>query len=223
MKIKFIAQSGFIIESEQGFIAIDLWLDNPINKVEIDEVPNLDYILITHDHFDHGLMDSINLAKRDNAFFISSKRIQDEIGKEHGLKMIPPKEKGEEYKVGDLTVTQIEAKHEGDVGDAIGFMLEVEGKKIYHTGDSDYFNKFVEIGKDHKVDLLMIPIGSFYTMDPDSAAQAVKDIKPKSVIPMHYNTFDKIKQDPNDFVKEVKDTGVKTEVMVVAPGDAINY
>ncbi|HEC64391.1 MAG TPA: metal-dependent hydrolase, partial [bacterium] len=187
MKIKFIAQSGFIIETKQGLITIDLWLDNPLHKLELKDVPKTDYVFITHDHADHDLPTGIELAKRDKSHFISNYDIM-KHAQEQGVENIAPGNIGGLYPVGDIEIAQTHAEHSSNIGLPVGFIIKVEGKTLYHMGDTGYFKGLDTLAEFYNIDILFVPIGSRYTMGPKEASLAVADIKPKIVIPMHYNT-----------------------------------
>jgi L-ascorbate metabolism protein UlaG (beta-lactamase superfamily) len=104
-------------------------------------------------------------------------------------------------------------------GTPCGFLLTIDGKKIYHACDTGLFYDMKLIGEEG-IDLAILPIGDNFTMGPDDALRAVKPIQPKRVVPIHYNTFDVIKQDPNAWAARVeKETPAKVTVM--KPGDTI--
>jgi L-ascorbate metabolism protein UlaG (beta-lactamase superfamily) len=97
--------------------------------------------------------------------------------------------------------------------------LYIEGKKIYHACDTGLFYDMKLIGEEG-IDLAILPIGDNFTMGPDDALRAVKLIEPRQVVPIHYDTFDVIKQDPHGWAKRVeKETAAKVTVM--NPGDSI--
>lgn len=221
MKLTFVGQSGFIFETSVESFSIDLWLNNSLNPISIDDIPKLDTIFVTHDHADHGLNDAIKLTKRDNSNFISNYDIQKWAQQEHGIKIDHPGNVGGSYKVSGLEVIQTQAVHSSDIGEAIGFIITAEGKTIYHMGDTGYFSTLSDYGEMYDIDLLLVPIGSRYTMGPKEAAYAVKSINPKVVIPMHYNTFDQITQDPNDFAVFVKEMPLDIDIKIMKPGDVI--
>ncbi|PKN87219.1 MAG: metal-dependent hydrolase, partial [Chloroflexi bacterium HGW-Chloroflexi-7] len=105
-------------------------------------------------------------------------------------------------------------------GNPVGLLLTTQDKKkIYLAGDTGLFGDMKLIGEEG-IDLAMLPIGGNYTMDPDDALRAVKLIAPKLVVPIHYDTFDVIKQDPNLWADRIK-AETKTEVRVMKPGDSI--
>jgi L-ascorbate metabolism protein UlaG (beta-lactamase superfamily) len=219
MIIKYLAHSGFLIESDSGIkLGIDLWLENPINPFTLSEVPSLDYVFITHDHADHDLDTAIDLAKRDGSSFISNFEIG-QHAQNNGVVNIASGNPGGAYRVGDILVSQTQAVHSSNIGIAVGFIIEVDGVTIYHMGDTSYFAGLDTLGKIYDIDILLVPIGSKYTMGPIEASYAVDTLKPKVAIPMHYNTFDAISQDPQFFVSEVSHRDCSTTIEVLNPGD----
>jgi L-ascorbate metabolism protein UlaG (beta-lactamase superfamily) len=101
----------------------------------------------------------------------------------------------------------------------VGMVIE-SGKVVYHAGDTSVFGDMKIIGDLYKPAVAMLPIGGFYTMDARQAALAVKLIHPKTVIPMHYNTFPIIKADPKEFAELVKKQSKGTKVVILKPGEA---
>jgi L-ascorbate metabolism protein UlaG (beta-lactamase superfamily) len=107
-----------------------------------------------------------------------------------------------------------------DGGQPGGFILKLDGKKLYIAGDTALFDDMKRIGA-AGLDLAVLPIGGFYTMDPDQSLQAIKILAPKHAIPYHYNTWDKIVQYPNAWAARVeKET--TTRVHVLKPGGNFN-
>ncbi|MDR6122091.1 L-ascorbate metabolism protein UlaG (beta-lactamase superfamily) [Bacillus sp. SLBN-46] len=94
-----------------------------------------------------------------------------------------------------------------------------EGKTIYHAGDTGLFSDMKLIGERHPIDLAFLPIGDNFTMGPEDAAYAAKLLAAKTVVPIHYNTFPPIKQDPNKFLELLEDKNGK----VLQPGEYIEF
>jgi L-ascorbate metabolism protein UlaG (beta-lactamase superfamily) len=94
-----------------------------------------------------------------------------------------------------------------------GVLVKVEGKTVYHSGDTALFGDMRLIAEMNPIDIAMIPIGDNFTMGLEDAVKAVEFLKPKQVIPMHYKTFDVINVDPNEFVTRVKGLGVSAQVL----------
>lgn len=209
------------ITTPNGTLLIDPFVTgNPAAPVSADQL-NPDYILISHGHGDH-LGDSVAIAKRTNALVISNKEIADYM-EAQGCKAHPLHiGGGREFPFGRVKLT---IAHHGSsfpdgryAGNPAGFLLTLDGHHIYDSADTGLFYDMKLIGEEG-IDVAMIPIGDNYTMGPEDAVRAVKLIKPKVLIPMHYNTWDLIKQDPKAFAREVKRAVPKTKVLVLQPGE----
>jgi L-ascorbate metabolism protein UlaG (beta-lactamase superfamily) len=104
-------------------------------------------------------------------------------------------------------------------GNPCGFLFYIDGKKIYHACDTGLFYDMKLIGEEG-IDLAILPIGDNFTMGPDDALRAVKLIQPGQVVPIHYNTFEVINQDPQAWAVRVqKET--QSKVTVMTPGGSI--
>ncbi|MEX2314629.1 MAG: metal-dependent hydrolase, partial [Thermomicrobiales bacterium] len=106
----------------------------------------------------------------------------------------------------------------GPLGQPAGMIVRFAGKAIYHAGDTALFLDMQLIG-DEGIDVAIIPIGDFFTMGPDDAVRAVKFLRPKVVIPSHYNTFPPIQQDAQEFKKAVEEA-TSAKCVVLAPGES---
>ena len=99
-----------------------------------------------------------------------------------------------------------------------GFLLTIDGTNVYHAGDTALIAD-MELLKG-QVDIALLPIGDNFTMGPDDAVRAVEMIEPEVVIPIHYNTFDVIEQDPNAFASAVAD---RAKVVMLEPGGSYDF
>jgi L-ascorbate metabolism protein UlaG (beta-lactamase superfamily) len=110
-----------------------------------------------------------------------------------------------------------------DGGVPVGYVIELEnGFRIYDTGDTDVFGDMALISKFYKPDLALVCIGGHFTMDPERAAYAVRElIRPKQVIPMHYGTYPVINRAPAEFKAALGNTPIK--VLDVKPGEAVKF
>jgi L-ascorbate metabolism protein UlaG (beta-lactamase superfamily) len=110
-----------------------------------------------------------------------------------------------------------------DGGLPVGFVIELEnGFRIYHTGDTDVFGDMALIGRRHKIDLALVCIGGYFTMDPEGAALAMREfVKPKQVIPMHYGTFPAINRTPAELKAALGNAPIK--VIEAKPGEPIRF
>jgi L-ascorbate metabolism protein UlaG (beta-lactamase superfamily) len=223
IKISWFSHACFLIETDQSRLLIDPFLsDNPLASGTADEI-QADYILVSHGHGDH-LGDTINIAKRTNATVISNYEIQTWLTVQ-GVENTHPQHIGGgfNYPWGRVKLTIAQhgsALPDGSYGgNPCGFLLYIEGKKIYHACDTGLFYDMKLIGEEG-IDLAILPIGDNFTMGPDDALRAVKLIEPRQVVPIHYDTFDVIKQDPYAWAERVKkETAAKVTVM--NPGDSI--
>lgn len=217
MKVTFHGHAVVSIQSNDGtqllidpFIQEQEACDLDVNSVETD------YILVTHAHNDH-LGDTIEIAKRTDATVITTVEIADYLDKKdlktHGM------QPGGAYVFDFGRIKMTPAIHgsslwlnEDDeypvtLGLASGILITVDDQTIYHMGDTALYSDMKLIGKQNDIDLAFVPIGNNFTMGPKDAALATKWIKAKRAVPIHYNTFPMIEQDPNDFV-DLVDNGV---------------
>jgi L-ascorbate metabolism protein UlaG (beta-lactamase superfamily) len=204
-------------------LVIDPFLNgNPAASLSPEAV-EADFILISHGHGDH-VGDTVAIAKRTGAMVISNFEIAgwmdgQGVQKTHGQHLGG----GFKHPFGYLKLTLAlhgSALPDGsNGGNPCGFLLTTnEGQKIYLAQDTGLFGDMKLIGEEG-IDLAVVPIGDNYTMGPDDALRAVKLIQPKIVIPIHYNTWDLIAQDPNAWAVRVeKETG--TKVVVLKPGES---
>lgn len=197
--------------------------NNPVSAVKPDQV-EADFILISHGHGDH-VGDAVEIAERTGATVISNAEIASWF-QEQG---IPTHAQhiggGFHHPFGYLKLTLAlhgsKLPDGSDGGNPTGFLLTTpEGKKIYFAGDTGFFGDMRLIGEEG-IDLAVLPIGDNYTMGPDDALRAVKLLKPKHVIPIHYNTWELIAQDPIAWAERVK---AETTAIphVLQPGDSFS-
>jgi L-ascorbate metabolism protein UlaG (beta-lactamase superfamily) len=221
INITWYGHACFLIEANQAKLLIDPFITgNPLAPVRADAI-EADYILVSHGHGDH-LGDTIDIAKRTGATVISNFEIQNWVVKQ-GLKNVHPQHIGGgfDYPWGRVKLTIAQhgsALPDGTYGgNPCGFLFYIEGKKIYHACDTGLFFDMKLIGEEG-IDLAILPIGDNFTMGPDDALRAVKLIEPGHVIPIHYNTFDVIKQDPQAWADKVKKE-TSAQVTLMKPGD----
>ena len=226
MRLTYLAHSCVQIETGPHTLLVDPYLTgNPLAPVKATSV-HPDFILITHGHEDH-VGDAGDIARRTRARIIANYEIAcyfAEQGLEtHGM-----------YHGGAYTFPFGRAKmvlaHHGSgfpgpdrrliyMGTAAGFVLTLEGKHIYHAGDTCAFLEMEMIGRMHPLEVAFLPIGDNYTMGIDEAMEAIRLLRPKRVVPIHYNTWDEIRVDPAEFAAKARAAG--TEPVVLGPGGVL--
>lgn len=221
-KITFYGHAALGLELDNYHLLIDPYFtENPQASIKAEDAL-ADFILVTHGHFDH-LGDTESIAKRTNAQIITGGAIANWLRKKGFDAQSQQIGGGAQYPFGYLkftTAIHTNALPDGsDAGLACGFVLTIKsGKKIYIAGDTGLFGDMHLIGEEG-IDLAVLPIGDFYTMGPADALRAVKMLQPKVVIPYHYNTFDKIKADPQAWKLEVE-AQTPAKVIIIKPGES---
>jgi L-ascorbate metabolism protein UlaG (beta-lactamase superfamily) len=213
---------------------------------DLKALGKVDLILVTHGHSDHA-RDLAELARITNATVVANFEYVLQLKKlglisaEKGIAMnkggtVTPLGRG-------IKIHMVPAEHSSSVdlpslgilspeahaprvlagGVPIGYVVELEnGFKIYHSGDTDVFGDMVLINKFYRPDLALVCIGGHFTMDPEHAAYAVRElIKPKQVIPIHYGTYPVINRSPAEFKTALGDTPIK--VLDVKPGQTVKF
>ena len=217
--LTFYGQSTFVLAHGETRLIIDPWLTGNPWKVAKAEDIDVQYILVSHAHGDH-IGDTAGIAKRTGAKVISTSEITRMLGSQGVTNLHPMSIGGKwNFEFGWVKVTN--AIHGSGVagGQAAGFIINFFGKVVYFAGDTALFGDMSYIGKAN-LDYALLPIGDNYTMGPEDAAEAVGLLKPKKVIPIHYNTNPLIKQNPQDFKKMVE-TRYNVPVLIMNPGTSI--
>ncbi|MDD4878399.1 MAG: MBL fold metallo-hydrolase [Candidatus Nanoarchaeia archaeon] len=197
LNIKWLGHSSFLIEGDKT-VYIDPYILPAGSK-------KADIILVTHEHFDHFDRSKIKeLLKQGTEIIIPPGCAS---GLDCKFRII---RSGETIEIGAVKVTAVPAYninkfrmgnipfHSKDEG--FGYLLEMNGITVYHASDTDFIPEMKKL----KADIALLPIGGTYTMDAKEAAEAANAIKPKVVIPMHYNTIKETKADPEEFAKLVQ-------------------
>lgn len=240
-KIHRYGHSAFRIETPSGgVILIDPWLTTPTNpdKDSISKLGRVDYILLTHGHFDH-VGNAVEIAKKTGAELITNSDLARNLVAVEGY----PKDKVKAGNVGGTIalpkagarVTLVHAVHGADLllskppesgsvtvpgGNPAGMVLEInDGPTIYHTGDTDVFSDMKLIAEFFKVDLMLACIGGNFSMDPVRAALAVEWVNPKHVVPTHYGTFPILAGTPAQFKAALDKRGLGSRMVEMKPGE----
>lgn len=225
VQVRFLGHSCFLVSTPKAKILIDPFLTgNPQAAAKAEEV-QCDFILVSHAHADH-YGDAVSIAKRTGATLIAAYELALHAGAQ-GPKVHPMGcGGGKDFGFGrvQLTIAHHTSSVDGPGGTVslaapVGFLIQAEGKTIYFAGDTALTTEMQLLGSRHSIDLALLPIGDNFTMGPEDAAEAVRLLKPKVAIPMHYNTFDLIQVDPEIFAKAAGRHGAT--VKILQPGEKI--
>jgi L-ascorbate metabolism protein UlaG (beta-lactamase superfamily) len=222
-KVTWLGHAALSLETDGFNILVDPFLTgNPAASTTPENV-RADFILLSHGHSDH-LGDTIPIARRTGALVITNAELSGWLDKQGVPSHAQHLGGGYHHPFGYLKLTL--AIHGSglpdgsDGGNPAGFLLTTrDKKKIYMACDTGLFGDMRLIGEEG-IDLAVLPIGDNFTMGPDDALRAVKLLEPAQVIPIHYNTFDVIAQDPDPWAARVeRETPAK--VHLIAPGESI--
>jgi L-ascorbate metabolism protein UlaG (beta-lactamase superfamily) len=224
VKLTWYGHATLGLETGGYRILVDPYFNgNPATSVSAEKVM-ADFILITHGHNDH-VGDSVRIAKRTGALVISNFEICDWL-KRQGVKTHAQHlGGGYQHPIGYLKLTLAlhgSALPDGSYGgNPAGFLLTTPtGEKVYMAGDTGLFGDMRLIGEEG-IDLAVLPIGDNYTMGPADALRAVKFLQPRHVIPIHFDTFDVIRQDAANWGRQVE-AETSAKVHVLKPGESFS-
>ncbi|WP_243386060.1 metal-dependent hydrolase [Bacillus kexueae] len=210
MKISYHGHSVVMIETNGRKIIVDPFINgNSQTDLSVEEL-SVDVILLTHGHNDH-VGDTVELAKKNDALVVAPFELASYIGTKgvntHAMHI------GGAYSFdfGHVKLTQAfhgssYTEENGQViytGMPSGILFTAEGKTVYHAGDTALFSDMKMIGERHSIDVAFLPIGDNFTMGPEDAITAALWLKARKVVPIHYNTFPVIEQDPHNFVSQL--------------------
>src|SRR2546427_12984507 len=238
-EVTWYGHAAFVVKTPGGTaLAIDPWISNPANKdmTAIEKIQKLDYILISHGHFDH-VGDAIALQKKTGAKIVASF----ELGSALGAAGLPKEASGFDtlgnaggvLQLNDeVTVALVPAVHSSSfqaaengpllyAGAPLGFIVQIKGgPTLYHTGDTAYFAEMKQIGERFHPDVLLACIGGHFTMDPLDAALAAHDTGVRSGVPMDFGTVPGFTGTPEQFAEAAKNSAAQAEIVEKQGGEA---
>jgi L-ascorbate metabolism protein UlaG (beta-lactamase superfamily) len=239
--ITWIGHASFLIQFTDLNVLVDpnfanwlFWLKRLKRAgLKIHDLPPIDLVLLTHAHFDHFHKPTLRKLPATKIGLMPWG--VGDLARNLGFARIVELDWWESFAQQDWKVTFTPSKHWGarTLYDSHrgygGFVLEHQGRKIYHAGDSAYFDGFTEIGKKLAPEIALLPIGAYHPdsfrkvhMGPDEAVTAFQDLKAKIFVPMHYGTFKlsfEAMDEPLDWLREIAaDEHVLKRVKILEEG-----
>ncbi len=220
MKIRYLGHSAFLLEGSRRVLIDPFLRGNPAAPVGPGDV-EADYIVVTHLHGDH-FGDAVEIAKRTGATIVAIFEVAN-LAQRKGVRAVGGNIGGYMHLEGvDIALTN--AVHsgwgEGIYAQPVGAVIRMDGHVVYHAGDTGLFYDMKLIGDIFRPEVALLPIGGWFTMDVRQAVEAVKLIRPRLAVPMHYNTFDVIRADPEEFKRLVEEE-TETRVRILRPGESL--
>ncbi len=224
-KAVYLGHSAVTLITDCCHITIDPFFnDNPLSPIKAEECKSK-YILVTHGHKDH-LGDTVEIARRNNAMVIAPFELAQYL-QTKGVEKVHPMNIGGSHKFEFGEVKMVTAFHsssviEGDkiiyTGNPCGYIIKLKDLNVYHAGDTSVFLNMEILGGQTWIDVAFLPIGGNFTMDIHDAVAATKLLHPRAVVPIHYNTWDIIKADPEEFKKEIE-SETNAKCIILKPGE----
>jgi L-ascorbate metabolism protein UlaG (beta-lactamase superfamily) len=230
-KITYLGHSTFSLTTSSGqFALIDPWvMSNPMCPETLKRVSRLDVVFLSHGHEDH-LGDLLDLARQHHPQIVAMYETCCWIESKGFEKETKPMGKGGTQKIGDFEVTMTHAFHSNSIddhgqrvyaGEPAGLIIGMPGGfTVYHAGDTALFSDMKLIGELYKPDVAMLPIGDHFTMGPREAAHAIRFLRVKHVIPMHYATFPVLTGRPEHLKQHAKNIR-GLQIHALKPGESL--
>ncbi len=217
MKVTWIGHSAVKLEGSKTVYIDPFITGNPVAKISLADVTQADVVVITHDHADH-IGDAHEICKKTGATLVSIYEIAS-AASERGVPSAEGMNIGGTLSAGGVSISLVPAFHTAGLGGTpTGAIVEMDGKTVYHTGDTGLTLEFQWIGEMYTPDLAFLPIGGRFTMTPRLAVKAAEWLKIPKIVPFHYSTWPIIEQNPENFKEMVGD---RSEVVILKPGESL--
>jgi L-ascorbate metabolism protein UlaG (beta-lactamase superfamily) len=223
LSLTWLGHAGFRLDGSSGKrVYIDPWLDNPKFPESERNIERIDVLALTHGHSDHS-GNVADLAKQHSATVVCMIEIGDWLANQ-GLENVEGMNKGGTVDVDGVRVTMTDARHSSSLpdgtygGEPAGVVVDLDGTRIYHAGDTCVFGDMQLIARLYEPDVAILPIGGYFTMDPREAAVAIELLGTTRCVPCHYGTFPALSGTPDE-LRKLAPSGV--EIISPEPGETI--
>ncbi|MGQ9619144.1 MAG: metal-dependent hydrolase [Candidatus Aminicenantia bacterium] len=215
MKIYWLGHSAIRIEGSK-IVYVDPFISgNPLSSISLEKIDRADVVVLTHDHEDH-LGDAFAICKKTGATLVTyhelSLKANQEGIKAEGMNI------GGTVEVNGVKVSLVQAIHSSYSGHPMGAIIRMDGKTVYHTGDTGVFMDMKLISEIFNPDIVFLPIDGRYNMDVVQASKAVELMGFRKFVPIHYDTFPIIQANPRKLKELSKDKG---EIIIIKPGESV--
>ena len=210
--------------------------------IPFNELPPIDYILVSHSDYDHLNMRTLRrLRRRGDSTLVLPKRVG-AYGQRAGFRHVVELEQWATFENAGTKITCVPAKHvskrrPGDptTNACAGFVVESNGRSVYFAGDTAYAEFFREIGSNHNIDVALLPIGAYKPekwfknlhLHPITALQAFEDLRASHLIPIHWGTFwisdEPMEEPPQKLRDEAERRGVLEKVQILKNGGTFQF
>jgi L-ascorbate metabolism protein UlaG (beta-lactamase superfamily) len=222
LSLTWLGHAGFRLDGSSGKrVYIDPWLDNPKFPDSERNIEKIDVLALTHGHSDHSASVA-DLAKQHSATVVCMIEIGDWLANQ-GVENVEGMNKGGTVDVDGVRVTMTDARHSGSLpdgtygGEPAGVVLDLDGTRIYHAGDTCVFGDMQLIARLYEPEVAILPIGGYFTMDPREAGVALELLGTKRCVPCHYGTFPVLTGTPD----ELREQAPGVEIIAPEPGETI--
>src|SRR6266851_8219017 len=242
--ITWIGHASFLVQTHEVNVLIDpiwsMWL-KVIKRLKqpgfhIHHLPSIDFVLVTHAHFDHLDRRTLRRVAANQPIVVPTG--VGNLVHDLGFHIVHELDYWQTVQLGPLKISLTPCHHWGarflaDLHRAFGgFVIMVDGRTIFHCGDSAYFPGFKEIGDRYRIDVALLPIGAYEApsgrevhMNPEEAVKAFLELRAKTLIPMHYGTFrlgfEPLHEPPQRLLASARTHGIEEKVLVMTEGKPV--
>ena len=220
VSLTWLGHAGFRLDGAGKRVYIDPWLDNPKFPESEREIERIDVLVLTHGHSDH-VGSALDLCKQHSPAVACMIEIGDWLTTQGAE--VDGFNKGGTVDFDGVRVTLTDARHSSSLpdgmyaGEAAGVVVELDGTRFYHAGDTCVFGDMQLIARLYEPDVAILPIGGFYTMDPREAAVALELLGVRRCVPCHYGTFPLLSGTPD----ELRKLAPGVEIIAPEPGESV--